>query len=314
MAGGRHAQIRTARAILETFVSHGAKNRAEHRLKGEETRRRTMTKMRNSEPGRRHRRIICLSKKQVTEQVKDQFSGKRFERKRRAGMFWPKHGLVRGSPAAHRTSCLLRHCAACSENALQVRPAAERRTKSVPLRQRYVRRALSILGSVLLLLLTVRMVQAQGLETAVQTLNAKNCCTDYVRRIHKEQSALLSVYTKSIEEGQAKEHMAAVEDCLSELASFFRARTFSLNLPGVSDIQEELARRLEEAAEHLCREALSALRREESEWRHVWSYAQSTARDKSPNWSLLTRSMTLGNTTLSRTVTDRLNDLIRELP
>ena len=104
--------------------------------------------------------------------------------------------------------------------------------------------------------------------------------------------------------------MSNLENCLKQLQEIFRKRIGKFELPGI-DIYELIKAILEKVAERLCQEVLSDLKREEQEWVSLWQTLINYRPYNNSQWSQIQRQTSLGNQTLSSTVTKRLKAILR---
>ncbi|MCR5812910.1 MAG: hypothetical protein K6G15_00260 [Desulfovibrio sp.] len=152
---------------------------------------------------------------------------------------------------------------------------------------------------------------AQSLEETSACLAMKNCAGSYGERVRAMQGALLSLYERALQEGQGKEHMANLEDCLEELSQVFRYHAAEITLPGVEDVVRAAQSLLEEVCAGLCRNTLQALAQEKRAWMGIWDDLHHTLFRRAEDWTKITRSLEVGNVELGQTMRSRLRELMR---
>ena len=168
----------------------------------------------------------------------------------------------------------------------------------------------ALLGIGFLLWAICGSASAQSLETAAACLESKNCAGSYGERIRAMQASLVTLYERALAEGQAKEHMANLENCLRKLTEVFRFHVAELALPGADDVVKAAQSMLEEVCEGLCRDTLERLEQEKREWTGIWDDLHRSLLRQTEDWTRITRSLELGNIQLMESMRSRLRELL----
>lgn len=139
---------------------------------------------------------------------------------------------------------------------------------------------------------------------------AADCGGNYAIKIYERQKSLIEVYGKSIEYGNNKEIMSAVEQCVQNLKSIFRNRA-SFPILTSDDLYQVIKRMLEKVVENLCNETITSIKREEQEWASLFETVTSKIKSQTIDWDVIFQQNKISNRTFSSTITSRIKEIIR---